>query len=93
MPMVPEAAYAMLGCARIGAVHSLVFAGFSSGSLVDRITDSQCKLVLTADSAMRGDKRTDLKVIVDNAVEKCPSVETIIVLEACQLSPFHETRS
>jgi len=67
MPMVPEAAYAMLGCARIGAVHSLVFAGFSSGSLVDRISDSQCKLVLTADSAMRGDKRTDLKVIVDNA--------------------------
>ena len=88
MPMVPEAAYAMLGCARIGAVHSLVFAGFSSGSLVDRITDSQCKLVLTADSAMRGDKRTDLKAIVDNAVEKCPSVETIIVLERAKSHPF-----
>ncbi len=88
MPMVPEAAYAMLGCARIGAVHSLVFAGFSSGSLVDRINDSQCKLVLTADGAMRGDKRTDLKAIVDNAVEKCPSVETIIVLERAKSHPF-----
>jgi acetyl-CoA synthetase len=88
MPMVPEAAYAMLGCARIGAVHSLVFAGFSSGSLVDRITDSQCKLVLTADGAIRGDKRTDLKAIVDNAVEKCPSVETIIVFERARSHPF-----
>lgn len=88
MPMVPEAAYAMLGCARIGAVHSVVFAGFSSGSLVDRINDSQCKLVLTADGAMRGDKRTDLKAIVDNAVEKCPSVETIIVLERAKSHPF-----
>lgn len=88
MPMVPEAAYAMLGCARIGAVHSLVFAGFSSGSLVDRITDSQCRLVLTADSAMRGDKRTDLKSIVDNAAEKCPSVEKIIVLERGKSHPI-----
>jgi len=78
----------MLGCARIGAVHSLVFAGFSSGSLVDRITDSQCKLVLTADSATRGDKRADLKMIVDNAVEKCLSVETIIVLERANSHPF-----
>jgi len=87
LPMVPEAAYAILGCARIGAVHSVVFAGFSSGSLVDRITDSQCKLVLTADGAMRGDKRTDLKSIVDNAVEKCPSVETVIVLERMASRP------
>jgi acetyl-CoA synthetase len=88
MPMVPEAVYAMLGCARIGAVHSLVFAGFSSGSLVDRINDSQCKLVLTADGAMRGDKRVDLKMIVDNAIEKCPSIETVIVLERVQSNPF-----
>jgi len=88
MPMVPEAVYAMLGCARIGAVHSLVFAGFSSGSLVDRINDSQCKLVLTADGAMRGDKRVDLKMIVDNAIEKCPSVETVIVLERVNSHPF-----
>ncbi|HEV8514553.1 MAG TPA: acetate--CoA ligase [Cyclobacteriaceae bacterium] len=88
MPMVPEAAYAILGCARIGAVHSVVFAGFSSGSLVDRINDSQCKLVLTADGAMRGDKRVDLKLIVDNAIEKCPSIETVIVLERTQSHPF-----
>jgi acetyl-CoA synthetase len=88
MPMVPEAAYAMLGCARIGAVHSLVFAGFSSGSLVDRINDSQCKLVLTADGAMRGDKRVDLKMIVDNAIEKCPSIEKVIVLERVNSHPF-----
>ncbi|MBS1487928.1 MAG: acetate--CoA ligase [Bacteroidetes bacterium] len=81
LPMVPEAAYAMLGCARIGAIHSVVFAGFSSGSLIDRINDSHCKLVLTADGAFRGDKKIDLKGIVNNAVEKCPSVEKIIVLE------------
>src|SRR5260221_1715988 len=87
MPMVPEAAYAMLGCARIGAVHSLVFAGFSSGSLVDRINDSKCKLVLTADGAFRGDKRVDLKAIVNNAIEKCPSVEKVIVLERTQSHP------
>src|SRR5579859_11417 len=88
MPMVPEAAYAMLGCARIGAVHSLVFAGFSSGSLVDRINDSQCKLILTADGGMRGDRQTDLKSIVDNAVEKCPTLEKIIVLERARSHPF-----
>lgn len=87
MPMVPEAAYAILGCARIGAVHSVVFAGFSSGSLVDRITDSQCKIVLTADGAHRGDKRTDLKAIVDSAVDKCPSVEKVIVLERIKSNP------
>jgi len=81
MPMVPETAYAMLGCARIGAVHSLVFAGFSSGSLVDRINDSKCRLVLTADGSQRGDKQIDLKAIVNNAIEKCPSVEKVIVLE------------
>lgn len=79
MPMVPELAYAVLGCARIGAVHSVVFAGFSSGSLVDRINDSGCKLVLTADGAVRGDKKIDLKGIVDEALKKCPSVERTIV--------------
>jgi len=55
--MIPELAYAVLACARIGAVHSVVFAGFSSGSLVDRINDSGCKLILTADGAFRGDKK------------------------------------
>ncbi len=81
MPMVPELAYAVLGCARIGAVHSVVFAGFSSGSLVDRINDAGCKLVLTSDGAYRGEKKIDLKGIVDNAVDKCASVEKLIVLE------------
>ena len=81
MPMVPEVAYAILGCARIGAVHSVVFAGFSSGSLVDRINDSGCKVVLTADGAFRGDKTIDLKSIVDEALMKCPTVETCIVLK------------
>ncbi len=81
MPMVPEVAYAILGCARIGAVHSVVFAGFSSGSLVDRINDSGCNIVLTADGAFRGDKTIDLKSIVDEALMKCPTVETCIVLK------------
>ncbi len=81
MPMVPETAYAMLGCARIGAVHSVVFAGFSSGSMIDRITDSGCKVVLTADGAFRGDKSINLKSIVDEALEKSPTVEKCIVLE------------
>jgi acetyl-CoA synthetase len=79
MPMVPELAYAVLGCARIGAVHSVVFAGFSAGSLVDRINDSGCKLVITADGASRGDKKIDLKFIVDEALTKCPSIARVIV--------------
>jgi acetyl-CoA synthetase len=81
MPMVPEAAYAILGCARIGAVHSVVFAGFSAGSLSDRINDSGCKLVLTTDGAYRGDKTINLKAIVDEALQKCPMVEKVIVSE------------
>jgi len=87
MPMVPELAYAVLGCARIGAVHSVVFAGFSSGSLADRINDSNCKLVLTADGASRGDKKTNLKEIVDEALLKCPGVKTCIMLEHIQSKP------
>lgn len=79
MPMIPEVAYAILGCARIGAVHSVVFAGFSAGSLVDRINDSGCKVVLTTDGSYRGDKKIDLKVIVDDALLKCPTVEKTIV--------------
>ncbi len=86
MPMVPETAFAILGCARIGAVHSVVFAGFSAGSLVDRINDSNCKVVLTADGAYRGDKKINLKSIVDDALNKCQSVEKCIVLNRTSLT-------
>jgi acetyl-CoA synthetase len=79
MPMIPEVAFAMLACARIGAVHSVVFAGFSSRSLMDRINDAGCKLVLTADGSYRGDKTINLKNIVDEALESCPSVERVLV--------------
>ncbi len=87
MPMVPELAFAVLGCARIGAVHSVVFAGFSAGSLVDRINDSGCKLVLTADGTVRGDKKIELKAIVDEALKKCPSVARVIVLSRTGTQP------
>lgn len=78
MPMVPEAAIAMLACARIGAVHSVVFAGFSSTSLADRINDCQAKAVLTSDGNYRGNKKITVKGVVDEALEKS-SVETVIV--------------
>jgi acetyl-CoA synthetase len=81
LPMIPEVAYAILACARIGAVHSVVFAGFSAGSLVDRINDCQCKVVLTADGAFRGDKKIELKKILDEALTKCPTVEKTIVFK------------
>jgi acetyl-CoA synthetase len=81
LPMVPELAYAVLACARIGAVHSVVFAGFSAGSLADRINDSGCTLILTSDGAYRGDKTLDLKSIVDEALVKCPAIEKAIILQ------------
>jgi len=87
MPMIPEVAYAMLACARIGAVHSVVFAGFSAGSLIDRINDSGCKMVLTADGGYRGDKIINLKTIIDEALEKCPTVETVLVAERINSKP------
>jgi acetyl-CoA synthetase len=80
MPMVPEAAIAMLACARIGAIHSVVFAGFSSTSLADRINDCQAKAVLTSDGNYRGNKKITVKGVVDEALEKS-SVETVIVFK------------
>ncbi|MCW8126083.1 acetate--CoA ligase [Microbulbifer halophilus] len=81
MPMIPEAAYAMLACARIGAVHSVVFGGFSPGSLRDRILDSDCRLVITADEGVRGGKTVPLKANVDKALADCPNVHTAIVVK------------
>lgn len=80
MPMVPEAAVAMLACARIGAVHSIVFAGFSASSLTDRINDCEAKMVLTSDGNFRGAKNIPVKKVVDEALENTSSVEKVIVL-------------
>ncbi len=80
MPMVPELAYAVLACARIGAVHSVVFAGFSSKSLSDRINDATCTILVTADAGYRGNKVTELKSIADEALLTCPSIEKVVVL-------------
>ncbi|MBT7256731.1 MAG: AMP-binding protein, partial [Planctomycetaceae bacterium] len=80
MPMVPELAFAMLACARIGAVHSVIFAGFSAESIADRNNDANAKVQLTADGAYRRGKVLELKTIVDEALEKSPTVETCIVL-------------
>ncbi len=79
MPMIPELVYTMLACARIGAVHSVVFAGFSSEALRDRIVDARCKVVLTANEGLRGGKRLPLKGIVDRAVEGMSMVQTVLV--------------
>ncbi|GAB3642508.1 acetate--CoA ligase [Spirosoma arcticum] len=80
MPMVPELAIAVLACARIGAVHSVVFGGFSAQSIADRINDAQCKLIVTSDGAYRGNKEISMKNTVDDALIGCPSVERVIVL-------------
>jgi len=81
MPMVPEAAIAMLACARIGAVHSVVFAGFSSNALADRINDCQAKMVLTSDGNFRGKKSIPVKKVVDEAIEKTKTIENVIVFK------------
>ena len=81
MPMIPEAAYAMLACARIGAIHSIVFGGFSPDALANRIQDSECKLVITADEGLRGGRKVPLKANVDNALESCPSVTSVLVVK------------
>ena len=81
MPMTPELAIATLACARIGAIHSVVFAGFSARSLEDRINDATCNIIVTADGGYRGAKTIELKQIVDKALETCPSIEKSIVLQ------------
>ncbi|MDR2284292.1 MAG: acetate--CoA ligase [Sphingobacterium sp.] len=80
LPMVPELVIAVLACARIGAIHSVVFGGFSAQSIADRINDAECKLVITSDGGFRGTKTLELKSIVDDALMQCQSVEKVIVL-------------
>jgi len=79
LPMIPELAISLLACARIGAIHSVVFAGFSSNALSTRINDSECKMVITSDGSYRGAKTIDLKGIVDEALESCECVESVLV--------------
>ncbi len=81
LPMILEASYAMLACARIGAVHSIVFGGFSPDALKDRIQDSDCQVVITSNEGLRGGKRVPLKVNVDKALESCPNVHTVVVVK------------
>ena len=81
MPMIPEAAYAMLACARIGAIHSVVFGGFSPESLKDRILDADCRIVITSDEAIRGGKKIPLKMNVDTALLDCPDVTNCLVIK------------
>ena len=81
MPMIPEAAFAMLACTRIGAIHSVVFGGFSPESLKDRILDADCEIVITADEGIRGGKKVPLKSNVDQALINCPNVKTALVIK------------
>jgi len=93
MPMVPQVAVAMLACARIGAVHSVVFGGFSPESLKDRILDSDCRVVITADEGRRGGKRVPLKANADKALLSCPNVHSVIVVKHTGGDiPWHQGR-
>ena len=91
MPMVPELAFAVLACARIGAIHSVVFGGFSSNAISDRINDSQCSLVITTDGMFRGNKKIPVKAVIDEALLNCPSIKNTIVVrrtfENVQMTP------
>jgi len=84
LPMIPELVYSVLACARIGAVHSVVFAGFSSTALATRINDCDCKIVITSDGSYRGNKTIDLKGIVDEALKATPGIETVLVAKRIQ---------
>ena len=84
LPMIPELAVTTLACARIGAIHSVVFAGFSASAVASRINDSECKMVITSDGGFRGNKTIDLKGIIDEALKSCPSVERVLVAKRTQ---------
>ena len=88
--MIPEAAYAMLACARIGAIHSVVFGGFSIESLKDRILDSDCTAVITANEGIRGGKLVPLKNNVDEALKDCPNVHSVIVVNRTESALIKE---
>jgi len=81
LPMIPEAAYAMLACARIGAIHSIVFGGFSPEALKDRLINADCKVIITSDESVRGGRKIPLKANTDKAVAECPNVETMLVVK------------
>jgi acetyl-CoA synthetase len=81
LPMIPELAVSILACARIGAIHSVVFAGFSASAVASRINDSECKMVITADGGFRGDKTIHLKKIIDESLINCPTVEKVLVVK------------
>lgn len=85
LPMIPELAISVLACARIGAIHSVVFAGFSATALQTRINDCECKMVITCDGSLRGNKTIDLKGIVDEALKEAPCVETVLVAQRTHL--------
>ena len=87
MPMVPELTIAVLACARVGAIHSVVFAGFSASSVADRVNDAQAKMIITADGLNRGTKEIPLKRVIDEALEDCESVESVVVLNCLNWSP------
>jgi acetyl-CoA synthetase len=87
LPMIPELAIALLACARIGAIHSVIFAGFSSSAIADRVNDAQAKMILTADGLHRGAKQIPLKRVVDEALENCPSVEKVLVYNCLNWLP------
>lgn len=91
MPMIPELTIAVIACARIGAIHSVVFAGFSANALADRIEDAQAKLVITADGLNRGAKQIPLKRVVDEALEQVKCVEKVIVFDCLDWKPFMES--
>ncbi len=81
LPMIPELAISVLACARIGAIHSVIFAGFSATALATRINDCEARMVITSDGSYRGSKTIDLKVIVDDALEQCPGIESVLVVK------------